>query len=613
MLPRSHLSCRISRIWVIALLATSLFSWGQECLAWSAPGHQIVGATADEILKGSRAEQEVRHILGGMDLKTVSVWADCVRGVAKPKGSPFTYTSSDDAYPECSVFSGRDWTLRMINYARANWEQCKLAHDAEYCHDQYHYTDISTFRNEYKDGEAGSSKVDIVHSISAAIAVLGGYTPEDSPFVYPTKLEALMLLTHFVGDIHQPLHVAAIYLDANGHPIDPDQNGDQTSTSTAGGNFVSGTWKDVGKLNWHAYWDSIPEDFVVGGPSYPLLVEKAKHVRPTVGGVSTWSEQWADDTIGAGKPAFTQLSFAPADKFDPKNPRWTVLQGVGYEQMATDLKFDQLAKAGARLAQLLRAIWPDEPAKCESAKWKEGGYLGQAVLTHVIKVVPSAPRPNSPEQMADEKAFEESRAELLTARGRVAAHDDVWETPDLVQRFSAVLGIDLRQRDLKPLYNVIQNARVDADNVLLPVKKNVCAGGRVRPFVAHPVASSCLSIVSDRFDDSRYDLKLIKQWQDDINRWHLDETGSYPSGHALAGELVANILAEIVPEHAKIIRQRGIDFGNSRLVCGFHYPSDLKAGRVVADALFNALKSNKHFREELENAKGALIGQGQLE
>jgi hypothetical protein len=62
---------------------------------------------------------------------------------------------------------------------------------------------------------------DIVAAVSAAIAVLQG-KDLPAPFKFASKKEALRLLAHYVGDIHQPLHVAAVYVDAGGHVIDPD-------------------------------------------------------------------------------------------------------------------------------------------------------------------------------------------------------------------------------------------------------------------------------------------------------------------------------------------------------------------------------------------------------
>src|SRR6202035_4149196 len=57
--------------------------------------------------------------------------------------------------------------------------------------------------------------------IGAAIAVLRD-KPAPPPFSILDKKEALLMLTHFVGDLHQPLHVASAYLDADGRFVDPD-------------------------------------------------------------------------------------------------------------------------------------------------------------------------------------------------------------------------------------------------------------------------------------------------------------------------------------------------------------------------------------------------------
>jgi hypothetical protein len=39
-----------------------------------------------------------------------------------------------------------------------------------------------------------------------------------------TKPVALILLAHYVADIHQPLHVGAAYFDAQGRATDPDKD-----------------------------------------------------------------------------------------------------------------------------------------------------------------------------------------------------------------------------------------------------------------------------------------------------------------------------------------------------------------------------------------------------
>ncbi|WP_186455529.1 acid phosphatase [Nitrospirillum pindoramense] len=70
-------------------------------------------------------------------------------------------------------------------------------------------------------------------------------------------------------------------------------------------------------------------------------------------------------------------------------------------------------------------------------------------------------------------------------------------------------------------------------------------------------------------------------------------TSSYPSGHAAQGWATGLILAELAPEKAEAILQRAADFGNNRVLCGVHYPSDVAAGRLVATAVVSRLHSDK--------------------
>lgn len=77
---------------------------------------------------------------------------------------------------------------------------------------------------------------------------------------------------------------------------------------------------------------------------------------------------------------------------------------------------------------------------------------------------------------------------------------------------------------------------------------------------------------------------------------------SYPSGHAAWGWLSAQILARIFPKQASEILGRGIDYGQSRIICGVHYPSDVSDGRLVGDAILLALDRDPEFQRLLNNA-----------
>ena len=83
----------------------------------------------------------------------------------------------------------------------------------------------------------------------------------------------------------------------------------------------------------------------------------------------------------------------------------------------------------------------------------------------------------------------------------------------------------------------------------------------------------------------------------------LENSFAYPSGHATMGELYAKILAEAYPWRGAKIMRRGRQYGFDRILGGVHHPSDVKAGRELADHIFEMLMNHREFREDLRKAK----------
>jgi acid phosphatase (class A) len=81
------------------------------------------------------------------------------------------------------------------------------------------------------------------------------------------------------------------------------------------------------------------------------------------------------------------------------------------------------------------------------------------------------------------------------------------------------------------------------------------------------------------------------------------EPNSYPSGHTLAGYLLAFTLVQIVPEKQAQIMQRADDYAHNRLVCGVHYASDINTSRKMAYAMFGYMLANPRFQKELAAAR----------
>ncbi len=82
-----------------------------------------------------------------------------------------------------------------------------------------------------------------------------------------------------------------------------------------------------------------------------------------------------------------------------------------------------------------------------------------------------------------------------------------------------------------------------------------------------------------------------------------ENTASYPSGHSTYGTIEALILAEIYPEKREAILEIGRQIGWDRVMTGYHYLSDVEAGRVYGQALVNEMKTSPSFQKDLAAAK----------
>jgi acid phosphatase (class A) len=81
---------------------------------------------------------------------------------------------------------------------------------------------------------------------------------------------------------------------------------------------------------------------------------------------------------------------------------------------------------------------------------------------------------------------------------------------------------------------------------------------------------------------------------------------SYPSGHASIGWAWALTLAQLDPERANAIFQRGLAFGQGRVVCGVHWKSDVDSGRIIGAATVARLQTDPVFLAQIEEARREL-------
>jgi hypothetical protein len=228
---------------IVVMFASSGYGYGPR-------GHGLVGAIADQRLaKGTKqtVKDKLKLLLDGLTLQQAATLPDSIKTWdTNPNGFHVT------GHPKIEA------DLRA--FVTANPRGGNPSH-----HD-FHFTDVPVFGNEnYSPGAVGRSDFDIVHMIPFCIRVLT--TPgADTNDRKITKSVAVILLAHYLGDIHQPLHVGAEYFDAGGKPFEPtptnkefaDQGGNKLTLLT----LIKG--KEVSAGVFHGYWDGQTVDNAFG-------------------------------------------------------------------------------------------------------------------------------------------------------------------------------------------------------------------------------------------------------------------------------------------------------------------------------------------------------------
>lgn len=80
-------------------------------------------------------------------------------------------------------------------------------------------------------------------------------------------------------------------------------------------------------------------------------------------------------------------------------------------------------------------------------------------------------------------------------------------------------------------------------------------------------------------------------------------TSSYPSASSAIGWGLALVLSEVAPEHQDSILKRGFEYGRSRVIVGYHYASDVQAGRIMASYIYTQMHNDPEIRKLIERAK----------
>ena len=165
-----------------------------------------------------------------------------------------------------------------------------------------------------------------------------------------------------------------------------------------------------------------------------------------------------------------------------------------------------------------------------------------------------------------------------TPRGKQAVKDANTSTDNILDVFSEAFGMKLSKEDTPEIYNLINRMKEDAGSYATRCTKNLYK--RTRPYALYNEPTP------------------VPEAEE-----HLRHNGSYVSGHSATGVAVSMVLACINPERQNQLYKRGLDFGESRWIVGFHHYSDVKAGQMVGALVLPALMNNDEFMDQLAKAK----------
>jgi hypothetical protein len=359
------------------LVGFGVVAFRASILAYGPLGHEIVGAIADERLANTPTAKKVYALLDGLTLEKAGLIADEIKGWDK-KGV-------DD--PRSFHYSAhRKIDRQLRDFWRAN-QPTHHPSSAAPSHHWFHYTDVPVMpAQRYREGYAGRSKWDVVHMIPFCIGVLQGRVPEQNERKI-TRPVAVILLAHYVADIHQPLHVGAAYFDGQGQVADPDK--DKSTLADEGGNTFTLELSDepprrrgIRKKKFHGFWDNdavnalfpqvqgrLPKKELAARiePFKQQLVhematnEPPNWRMPSNIPIDSYAEVWADEVLPIAREAHARLEFrnvkpflddgqivAAGEAIEKPAPDQTL-----YRTWATGVVRDELHKAGWRLADLL--------------------------------------------------------------------------------------------------------------------------------------------------------------------------------------------------------------------------------------------------------------------
>jgi acid phosphatase (class A) len=168
---------------------------------------------------------------------------------------------------------------------------------------------------------------------------------------------------------------------------------------------------------------------------------------------------------------------------------------------------------------------------------------------------------------------------LDEARCAQAQRDAVYSMQTIIDEFGDIFGLVITKEETPEIYSILQDVCASCDSIYSDAKAYF---DRKRPYAYYNEGT----IVPEKEEKHRNE-------------------GSYPSGHTVLGWTSALLLADInqSPQAMEGLLARGYEFGQSRVIAGYHWQSDVDAGRMAGSVLYQLIRNHERFIGQLAKAR----------
>lgn len=208
-------------------------------------------------------------------------------------------------------------------------------------------------------------------------------------------------------------------------------------------------------------------------------------------------------------------------------------------------------------------------------------YIPEDEMPDVVQVLPAPPADPSTDFDHDILRYMWGKQQRKDpARLEMAIRDAIWSMDTTLVILGEPFGIKISKEETPAIYEVLTRGITTIENIRFRPKAHYF---RIRPFAYFKEPSIFP--------------------QDD--EWLATE-GSYPSGHTIRAWACALLMSQINPATAEAVFARAWLSGESRVISGCHWQSDVDASRPVAGIGFARLQTSPEFQKDMARAQAEL-------